>query len=102
MKARITVVSLGPGDPELLNAKTLRALREGGRLFLRTGQHPMADWLQKEGIPYETLDRFYETSEDFDQLTEEICRFLLQEAVKAPLVYAVADALLDRTVIRLK
>ena len=38
MHPTITLVSISAGDPDLLNAKTIRALKEGGRLFLRTSR----------------------------------------------------------------
>ena len=43
MKASLIVVSLGPGDPELLNVRTVNAVRNAESLILRTGRHPAAD-----------------------------------------------------------
>ena len=46
MKPKITVVSLGPGDPGLLTLQTADHLRSGKtRLILRTSRHPAARWL---------------------------------------------------------
>ena len=36
MKQNITVVSLGPGDPELLTAQSLTAMKKATRLIFRT------------------------------------------------------------------
>ena len=60
MSAGIIVVSIGSGDPELLNMKTIRVLREGGSLVLRTGRHPLAAWLEENAIPFSTLDSLYD------------------------------------------
>ena len=94
----VTVVSLGTGDPDLLNVKTVRVLRGAKALFLRTGRHPAAEWLEKERIPFSTLDHLYETSEDFDFLNGSIASFLLEKAAGTPVVYAVPDASTDQSV----
>ena len=98
MSAGIIVVSIGSGDPELLNMKTVRFLREGGSLFLRTGRHPLASWLHENGVPFTTLDSLYDECEDFDQLYERIAGFLFTLSEKEQIVYAVPDALTDRSV----
>ena len=77
MISSVTVVSLGSGDPDLLNAKTVKALRGSKSLFLRTGRHPAAAWLEQEQIPFSTLDHLYDASEDFDRLNDSIASFLL-------------------------
>ena len=41
----IQIVSTGPGDPGLINRKTLETMEEAGRLVLRTEKNPLADWL---------------------------------------------------------
>ena len=98
MKAAITILSLGSGDPELLNLKTIRAMEHTERLILRTGKHPAASWLEKREIPFSTLDFLYEETEDFDELNRRISEFLIREASDIPVVYAVTDALTDYTV----
>ena len=94
----IIIVSLGPGDPDLLNTKTLRALRESGMLILRTGRHPLSSWLKENGISFSTLDFLYEESEDFDLLIRNAAEFLIRQAQARPIVYAVPDAATDCTV----
>ena len=94
----IIIVSLGPGDPDLLNTKTLRALRESGTLILRTGRHPLTSWLTDNGIPFSTLDFLYEESDDFDILNRNAAEYLIRQAQAGPIVYAVPDAPTDCTV----
>ena len=98
MKASIVVVSLGPGDPDLLNAKTLQALRGTGTLILRTGRHPVSSWLAETGIVFSTLDALYDASEDFDGLNRAAADALIRAAASGPVVYGVPDALTDQTV----
>lgn len=94
----IVIVSMGPGDPDLLNMKTVRALRGSGTLILRTGRHPLTAWLKENGIPFSTLDFLYEESDDFDLLNQNAAEFLIRQAQAGPIVYAVPDAATDRTV----
>ncbi len=98
MTSDITIVSLGPGNPDLLNAVTIRTLRNAGELVLRTGRHPLSSWLTENGIPFSTMDFLYDTMEDFDQLNERIVSILLKKASVSPIVYAVPDAPTDRSV----
>ena len=94
----IVIVSLGPGDPDLLNQKTLRALYTSGTLILRTGRHPISSWLKEKSISFSTLDFLYEISDDFDLLNQSVADFLIRQAKSGPIVYAVPDAATDRTV----
>ena len=45
MNHPVIIVSVGPGDPSLMNEKTLSALKSAGKLLLRTGRHPVSGWL---------------------------------------------------------
>jgi precorrin-2 methylase len=36
----VTVVGLGPGDPDLLTRRAIDVLRSRGEVFLRTRHHP--------------------------------------------------------------
>ena len=98
MTSDITIVSLGPGNPELLNAVTISALRSARELVLRTGRHPLSSWLTENGISFSTLDFLYDSTEDFDQLNECIVSVLLEKASVSPIVYAVPDAPTDHSV----
>lgn len=98
MKSEIIIVSIGQGDPDLLNAKTIRTLRESNRLLLRTGRHPITCWLESNNIVYQTLDHFYDEADDFDQLNCQISDFIFHEASAGTIVYAVPDSFTDCTV----
>lgn len=92
---RLTIIPLGPGDPNLLTLGSVQALKSAQRLILRTRRHPVADWLEKEGVAFETLDDLYDSSYDFDELNAAAAKKLWQ---LAPAAYAVADPAWDETV----
>ena len=98
MNPRIVVVSLGPGDPELMNYKTVRILKSADSIILRTGVHPVASWLKEQNLSFSTLDFLYEASEDFDQLSDETANFLWKKAGSSPIVYGIPDPFSDDTV----
>ena len=98
MKTSITVVPVGPGDPSLLTMQTVDVLLSGGTLVLRTGKHPVAEWLRGRGREFMTLDSLYETAGDFDSLNLSIAEYLWKLSVGSPVIYAVPDPLSDRSV----
>ena len=67
-KIHLTILSIGPGDPSLLNQVTMDQIRAANPLILRTDHHPLASWLNEQGIAFTALDELYEGSEDFDAL----------------------------------
>lgn len=95
----LKIVSVGPGDPSLMNAVTEASLRSAGILFLRTGRHPISSWLISHEIPFRTMDDLYESSDDFDTLSESMASRLWEAAsVHENTVYAVSDTMTDHTV----
>ena len=100
-KIHLTVLSIGPGDPSLLNQATLEQLRTAAPLILRTGRHPLAAWLAEQNIPFTSLDDLYDQAEDFDVLCDHAANRVWQlSAGAARPVYGVPDLLTDRTVDR--
>lgn len=99
MKPEVWILSLGPGDPDLLNRKTQDILFSGKPVLLRTGRHPAVDWLREKRLPFRTADSLYDTAEDFDTLFSAVADDVWNSASeKGTLVYAVADAMTDRSV----
>jgi tetrapyrrole methylase family protein/MazG family protein len=82
------LAGLGPGNYESLTIGTLKLLK-AGPLFLRTREHPTVGFLESEGIAFESLDRFYETLDSFEEVYSSIAEFIVTEAVKGDVVYAV-------------
>lgn len=95
---QITVIPLGPGDPALLTKQAADLLQSGAPVMLRTQRHPVAAWLQEKGIPFRSLDTFYDNAEDFDLLYPEIARTLWAAAEAEPLLYGVSDPLSDLSI----
>lgn len=75
-KIGITLLGLGPGDPDLLTREALEWLESIGSLTLRTNQHPTVDALP-EHLEITSFDAVYEQVDSFEQVYETIvCRVL--------------------------
>lgn len=98
MKASISVVTLGPGDPSLMTLQTTELLQHAAHLVLRTQRHGAADWLKEKGVSFDTLDDFYDRYEDFSEMHTAMAKHLWHLAEAAPLTYAVMDASTDGSV----
>ncbi|HSL93926.1 MAG TPA: SAM-dependent methyltransferase, partial [Bacillota bacterium] len=62
----IHIVGLGPGAPDNLTLGAYRELTGAGRTVrLRTGRHPVAEYLCQQGVEFDTYDHFYQQGEDF-------------------------------------
>ena len=94
----ITIVPLGPGDPSLLTLGSLRALKEGSCVILRTARHGAVPFLGEEGVRFTSLDELYDQYEDFDALNDAIAARILAEAGRHPVCYAVMDPASDASV----
>ncbi len=97
----IEIVGLGPGSVAGLPYGTLQRLQSGVPVYLRTAQHPVVSFLDRQGISYEALDRFYEQSDTFAKVYESMTDYLFSLAhAKGHLLYAVPGhpAIAERTV----
>ena len=94
----LTIAGLGPGDPGLMTAACMEALRNSPCILLRTARHPVAEWLEQQSIAFDALDALYEESDDFDELCERIVNRILEQMKTTPVLYAVSDTDTDRTV----
>lgn len=82
----LTIVGLGPGDPEDVTRRAWRILQDAERLYIRTVWHPAAEALER---PYTSFDALYDKAEDFESVYTQIVRQLLAEAQTSDIVYAV-------------
>lgn len=85
--ADLAIVGLGPGAADLLTLQAREALRSK-RVFLRTRRHPVVDQLP-EAIAWHSFDDLYEGHATFEEVYRAIVNRLLDEAARAPVVYAV-------------
>lgn len=67
MPANITIVGLGPGNPELLTLEAWRVLSQAGDVWLRTRRHPTVASLP-EGPVYHFFDSLYEEHATFAEV----------------------------------
>lgn len=89
MTKKILIIGLGAGDIDQLPLGVYKRLKQEKNLFLRTKEHPVVAELEKEGLQFRSFDSVYEKHDQFSDVYEEITEFLLAEAEKAPVTYAV-------------
>ncbi|CCW34809.1 MazG family protein [Chthonomonas calidirosea] len=76
----VTLIGLGPGDPDLISRGAERTLREASAqsaLYLRTERHPCVAALKEWGLTFETFDSFYDTATSFEEVYRSIVNRLL-------------------------
>ncbi len=87
--ARITIAGLGPGTPGGITLGVWESLKHSPRILLRTGIHPVVEWLQQAGINFATYDYIYEEEPDFQKVYNKIAAEVLTESQKGQVLYAV-------------
>ncbi|HET8522876.1 MAG TPA: MazG family protein [Thermomicrobiales bacterium] len=88
MPPTLTIVGLGPGDPQLRTVAAQRALDAADHIILRTGIHPgLADLLADARVT--TCDDIYELGGSFDEVYAKIAERVVEAAITSDLVYAV-------------
>jgi tetrapyrrole methylase family protein/MazG family protein len=95
-RPRVTVIGLGPGDPELISAAAAAAIRDHELRFVRTVQHPSAALVQ----PARSFDRIYDRSASLEEVYEAIVHELVAATAEGDVLYAVPGSPLvaERTV----
>lgn len=86
---KIKIVGLGAGDLAQLPLGVYRAIKNAKSLFLRTKEHPVIKELEEEGLTFTSFDAIYEKHDQFEEVYEEICMFLLEAASNEDITYAV-------------
>ncbi|MBW8351503.1 nucleoside triphosphate pyrophosphohydrolase [Bacillus sp. IITD106] len=89
MNKEILVIGLGSGDLNQLPLGVYKSLKQGGRLILRTKEHPVVEELLREDIHFESFDDVYEKHDQFEAIYEEITETLLNMAAAENIKYAV-------------
>jgi tetrapyrrole methylase family protein/MazG family protein len=84
----ITIIGLGPGDPELLTRRVWRLLEQAPEVYLRTARHPGVDALPKN--TYHSFDALYDQAADFESLYCQIATQVVELGTRPQgVVYAV-------------
>lgn len=85
----LTIVGLGPGDPDDLTRRAWRVLSEADAVYLRTRRHPTVQHLP-EGPELHSFDAIYDTAESFAAVYDAITARLVSMASGGrDIVYAV-------------
>ncbi|MBS4201492.1 nucleoside triphosphate pyrophosphohydrolase [Bacillus sp. FJAT-49732] len=89
MEKEIVIIGIGSGDLDQLPLGVYKLLKHGGRLMLRTKEHPVVEELVREEIVFESFDEVYEKHDQFEAVYEEITDTLLKMAETEKVIYAV-------------
>ncbi len=73
----ITIVGLGPGNPELLTREAWEVLSSAGEVWLRTVHHPTVAGLP-DHLALRSFDDFYKSAEDFAAVYQAIASEVLR------------------------
>ncbi len=73
----ITIVGLGPGDPNQLTRQAWDWLQSAPEIYLRTRQHPTVAGLPGT-IDIKTFDDIYESHDSFEEVYQEIVQRVLE------------------------
>jgi tetrapyrrole methylase family protein/MazG family protein len=84
----ITVVGLGPGDPDLMTMRARGALDSAAVVWCRTLRHPTVGGLNLAGRA-RSFDSLYEAGGSFDEVYAAIVARLLELAAQDDVIYAV-------------
>jgi tetrapyrrole methylase family protein / MazG family protein len=73
----ITILGLGPGDPQLLTRHAWRLLENATEIYLRTRHHPVVPGLPNT-LKIMTFDDLYENSASFEEVYDRIVEEILE------------------------
>ncbi|MET3576236.1 nucleoside triphosphate pyrophosphohydrolase [Bhargavaea ullalensis] len=85
----LTVIGLGAGEFDQLPVGIYRILKNAGKFYARTADHPVLRELEAEGLQIKTFDDVYEKHESFPPVYREIADTLIRLSEEGPLMYAV-------------
>jgi tetrapyrrole methylase family protein / MazG family protein len=86
---QLTVIGLGAADFDQLQMGVYKKLKEAGKLYVRTLDHPVLRDLEREGIEMVSFDAVYEKHDTFAPVYTEIAETLMELAQQEPIMYAV-------------
>ncbi len=72
----ITILGLGPGDPDLLTLQAWHCLEQAGEVYLRTREHPVVAGFPA-GLAVYSFDDLYEQGNTFEEVYEEIIQRII-------------------------
>ena len=84
----ITILGLGPGDPNALTLQARDALDHASVIFLRTREHPTVGALPPH-LKIHSFDYLYETLNDFDAIYSAIAVEIIARGEREDVLYGV-------------
>ena len=84
----ITILGLGPGDPNALTLQARDVLERASEIFLRTREHPTVATLPQY-LKAHSFDHLYETLTDFDAIYSAIAGEIVERGEQGDVLYAV-------------
>ena len=87
----IYIIGLGPNDSSNIkeNIKQLLLDNTNAKVIARTKEHPAISFLEENNIAFETCDRFYTESENFENTYNGIANYILEVAEDNDVMYLV-------------
>lgn len=87
----IYIIGLGPNDSSNIkeNIKQLLLENTNAKVIARTKEHPAISFLEDNNIEFETCDRFYTESENFENTYNGIANYILEVAENNDVMYLV-------------
>ena len=87
----IYIIGLGPNDSSNIkeNIKNLLLNNISAKIIARTKEHPAIDFLEQNNILFETCDRFYTESDNFENTYNNIASYILEAAEENDVMYLV-------------
>ena len=87
----IYIIGLGPNDSSNIkeNIKQLLLDNTNAKVIARTKEHPAISFLEEHNIAFETCDRFYTESENFENTYNGIANYILEVAENNDVMYLV-------------
>jgi tetrapyrrole methylase family protein/MazG family protein len=92
----IKIVGLGYGEASI-TLGGLKAMEKSNKVFLRSSKLAVAKAVKKLGIEFDTFDRLYEETQDFDLLNTKIAEAIIASGDGT--VYAVSGSGLEDTAV---
>ncbi len=84
----ITILGLGPGDPQALTVEAHEALAQAHEVFLRTREHPVVANLASH-LRIHSFDHLYEKLVDFQAIYAAIADEMIERGERGDILYAV-------------
>lgn len=92
---KITVVGLGYSGIDGMSVRGYRTLFENNnnsKIICQTILHEVVKKLSDRNIEFETLDRFYENAESFDEIYDNACEYIISCAENSDVIFCVSGS----------